>query len=165
MRVKAHKILTASPSDVAELRHLIENGKIDPANVVCVIGKTEGNGGTNDFSRSLATTSLESLFAPYLGMKPCDVQVKIIISFSGGTEGVVSPHMIVFSREGEWRSEPSNAKRLVIGIAYTRAFEPSEIGRMAQIEETSRTFKKLAADLRLDSPNDIHLVQMIFVYV
>ena len=160
MKVKAHKILTANPADVSGLENLIQTGEIHPFNVVCIIGKTEGNGGTNDFSRNLAMISLESLFAPYLGLKPCDVQEKIIFSFSGGTEGVVSPHMIVFTKEGEWSSEPRNIKRLVVGVAYTRVFEPAEIGRMAQIEETSRVIKELATDLRLESMTDIHLIQM-----
>ena len=160
MKVKAFKILTLSPYDVSGLETLIHSGNIDPLHVVCIIGKTEGNGGTNDFSRNIAMMSLETLFAPLLALKPCQVQDRIIFSFSGGTEGVVSPHMIVFTKEGEWRSEPHKTKRLVIGVAYTRVFGSTEIGRITQIEETSRVIKELAANLRLDSLTDIHLIQM-----
>jgi hypothetical protein len=35
---------------------------INPAEVVCIIGKTEGNGGRNDFTRDLAMMAFENLF-------------------------------------------------------------------------------------------------------
>jgi len=41
----------AGPSDVSALRHLFDARELDPGHVVTVIGKTEGNGGVNDFTR------------------------------------------------------------------------------------------------------------------
>jgi cyanuric acid amidohydrolase len=143
VRIRAWNFETRGPSDVSGLRGLLERGEVRAEDVVCVLGKTEGNGGRNDFTRELAMTALEQLFAPRLGVAPETVQDRVIFSFSGGTEGVVTPHMVVFARE-----------------RAPRGGAPGEIGRMAQIEETARAVKAVVADMQLDGPGDVHLVQM-----
>ncbi|MFV8756466.1 ring-opening amidohydrolase [Nannocystaceae bacterium ST9] len=160
MKVRAFAIDTREPADVDELRRLLDERVFAASDVIAVIGKTEGNGGRNDFSRALAMTALEHLFAPRLAIAPEHVQDRVIFSFSGGTEGVVAPHMLVFVREGERASVRRASKRLAIGIGHTRAFTPDEIGRMPQIEETARVVREVAETLDLDSLADVHLVQM-----
>ena len=160
MRVRAFAIDTRDPGDVDELRRLLDAGTFAAADVIAVIGKTEGNGGRNDFSRGLAMAALEHLFAPRLGVAPEQVQDRVIFSFSGGTEGVVAPHMLVLVREGERDGRRRATKRLAVAIGHTRAFAPEEIGRMAQIEETARVVRDIAATLDLDALADVHLVQM-----
>lgn len=158
MRVDAFKLLTDHPADVRGLRALLDDGRVRPDELVCVLGKTEGNGGRNDFTRDLAMRALEELLAPRLGVARELVQDRVIFSLSGGTEGVVSPHVVAFARSGTW-SEAPGPKRLVVGTAYTRPFAPEEIGRTAQIDETARAIAELVRALRLD-PADVHLVQM-----
>lgn len=158
--VRAFRMLTRNPGDVAELAQLLERGELRADEVSCIIGKTEGNGGRNDFTRDLAMRACEDLFAPRLGCAREEVQDRIIFSFSGGTEGIVTPHLVVFSQTGELRSTPGPSARLVIGTGHTRPFAPEEIGRMPQIEETARVIRKIADELRLDSLSDVHLVQM-----
>ncbi len=51
MKIGVHKIAMASPDDVTALEKLIDAGEVNPADIVAVIGKTEGNGGANDFTR------------------------------------------------------------------------------------------------------------------
>lgn len=160
MRVKAHKIATASPSDTRELEELLRSGRLDPREVVCIIGKTEGNGGQNDFTRELAMRAFEDLFSRLLGIDRAAVADRIIFSLSGGCEGVVSPHIVVFACSGEPLEQPLPHKRLAIGTGFTRAFEPEEIGRMAQIEETAATIRRIVEQLRVDSPEDVHFIQM-----
>jgi len=160
LRVRAFAIDTRDPGDVDELRRLLDAGTFAAADVIAVIGKTEGNGGRNDFSRGLAMAALEHLFAPRLGVAPEQVQDRVIFSFSGGTEGVVAPHMLVLVREGERDGRRRATKRLAVAIGHTRAFAPEEIGRMAQIEETARVVRDIAATLDLDALADVHLVQM-----
>jgi cyanuric acid amidohydrolase len=160
VKVRAFAIDTRDPADVDELRRLLDEQVIAARDVIAVIGKTEGNGGRNDFSRALAMTALEQLFAPRLGVAPEQVQDQVIFSFSGGTEGVVAPHMLVLVREGERSRVRGSSKRLALGIGHTRAFAPEEIGRMAQIEETARVVREIAETLDLDSLADVHLVQM-----
>jgi len=150
----------AGPRDVSLLQQALEGGTLRAEDVLCVLGKTEGNGGRNDFTRELAMTALEHLFAKWLGVAPGEVQERVILSFSGGTEGVVTPHMIVFAREGAPLRERQGHKRLCVGIGYTRAFRPEEIGRQAQMDETARAVKDVVSTLQLDGPQDVHLVQM-----
>lgn len=156
MRVDAFNIPTAHPADVSGLERLIGAGRIKPEEVVCIIGKTEGNGGRNDFTRDLAMLAFEDLFSRHLGIPREEVVDRMIFSLSGGTEGVVSPHIIVFTRS---EGSGSGAKRLTLGIGYTRVFTAAEIGRMAQIEETARVIRDIVSDLGVD-PKDVHLVQM-----
>ncbi|MDC0673244.1 ring-opening amidohydrolase [Nannocystis radixulma] len=158
MRVDAFKLPTDGPADVRGLQALLDDGAVRADQLVCVLGKTEGNGGRNDFTRDLAMRALEDLLAPRLGLPPPRVQDRVVFSLSGGTEGVVSPHVIAFARSGTWSEEPG-PKRMVVGTAHTRPFAPAEIGRMPQIVETARAVAELARELRLD-PADVHLVQM-----
>ena len=97
MRIQAFKIPTNGPADVRHLERLIVDGAINPAEVVCIIGKTEGNGGRNDFTRDLSMRAFEELFAERLGIGRKEVGERIIFSLSGGCEGVVSPHIIVWN--------------------------------------------------------------------
>ena len=51
MKVGVHKLPMNSPNDVSAMERLIDQGEINPAEIVALIGKTEGNGGANDFTR------------------------------------------------------------------------------------------------------------------
>ena len=55
MKVTVHRLAMANPGDVSGLERLIRDGDLDPRLIVAIIGKTEGNGGANDFTRALAT--------------------------------------------------------------------------------------------------------------
>jgi cyanuric acid amidohydrolase len=135
------QIPTRSPGDVSGLMRLIEAGKIKPASILAILGKTEGNGGVNDFTREYAVSALSAALAPHIGMPPRNVEQRIAFVMSGGTEGVLSPHLTVFARtalDGGNPDIPIAGKRLSIGIAHTRDFMPEELGRGVQIDETAR---------------------------
>jgi cyanuric acid amidohydrolase len=129
-KVEVFRIPTASPDDVSGLKNLIENGSVDPRDIIAVLGKTEGNGCVNDFTRGFATQSLSIFMAEQLDMSVSAVQERIAFVMSGGTEGVMSPHLTVFTRK-EVDQPAKEGKRLAAGIAFTRDFLPEEIGRMA----------------------------------
>jgi cyanuric acid amidohydrolase len=93
------RISTSGPGDVSGLVKLIEAGKVEPAAILAILGKTEGNGGVNDFTREYAVSALCSALAPCLGLSPHRVEEKIAFVMSGGTEGVLSPHLTVFARK------------------------------------------------------------------
>ncbi|MBL8602129.1 MAG: ring-opening amidohydrolase [Myxococcales bacterium] len=160
MRLRAWNFETRHPADVSGLAALLASGALDPRDVLCVLGKTEGNGGRNDFTRDLAMGAYEQLLGPLLGCAPGEVQDRVIFSFSGGTEGVVTPHAVVFAREGDPLDARQADKRLAATVGATRAFEPWEIGRMPQVLETARAVRALVAGLKVDGPGDVHLVQM-----
>jgi len=160
MKISAYTFDTRGPGDVSGLRALFDSGAERAEDLVAVIGKCEGNGGRNDFTRELAMHALEHLVGPRIGVPPERVQDRVIFSFSGGTEGVVTPHQIAFFRSGAPDRVRRPVKRLAVGIGHTRAFRPEEIGRMAQIEETARTIRQVVAELGVEDPADVHLVQM-----
>jgi cyanuric acid amidohydrolase len=56
-RVEVHRFPTSAPDDVSGLAASLDAGSIDAAHVIAVLGKTEGNGCVNDFTRGFATTS------------------------------------------------------------------------------------------------------------
>ena len=67
MKVTVQRHAMASPADVSALGEQIERGVLDPTKIVAIIGKTEGNGGANDFTRALATLSVAQLLAAATG--------------------------------------------------------------------------------------------------
>jgi cyanuric acid amidohydrolase len=157
------RISTNGPGDVSGLVKLIEAGKIEPAAILAVLGKTEGNGGVNDFTREYAVSALCGALGPYVGLPAHSVEEKIAFVMSGGTEGVLSPHITVFTRTAVADPGPGGsvaAKRLSIGIAQTRDFMPEELGRKVQIDETAAAVRTAMADAGIEHPQDVHFVQI-----
>src|ERR1700736_371019 len=108
------RLSMAHPGDLSELDRLITSGTVRAAEVVAIIGKTEGNGGVNDFTRGYFTQTLMALLSRHLG-RPAERLIREIpCVLSGGTEGVMSPHYIVFCI-GEHEGVPAQGKALAIG--------------------------------------------------
>ena len=159
--VGVSRIATKGPGDVSGLMKLIGSGAIDPASILAILGKTEGNGGVNDFTREYAVAALCAALAPKLGLTPHEVEQRIAFVMSGGTEGVLSPHITVFTRrEVERRPAGISGKRLSIGMAQTRDFLPEELGRSAQIAETAKAVKAAMEDAGISAAADVHFVQI-----
>jgi cyanuric acid amidohydrolase len=159
--VDVMRIPTKGPGDVSGLMRLIDTGKVAPASILAVLGKTEGNGGVNDFTREYAVAALCDALSPHLGVPAHAVEGKIAFVMSGGTEGVLSPHLTVFARQVANASDDAAAdKRLSVGIAHTREFLPEEIGRKVQIAETVKAVHQAMADAGIDEPRDVHFVQI-----
>lgn len=155
------RVTIKSPGDVSGLVQLIDAGRIVPSEILAVVGKTEGNGGVNDFTREYAVAALCQALAPHLGIAPAAVEERIAFVMSGGTEGVLSPHITVFTRSRlDEQKQEADVKRLSIGIAHTREFLPEELGRTAQIEETVKAVRSAMRDADITDPNDVHFVQI-----
>jgi cyanuric acid amidohydrolase len=155
------RIPTHGPGDVSGLMALIDSGALEPSSIVAVLGKTEGNGGVNDFTREYAVAALCNALSSHLKLAPREVEAKIAFVMSGGTEGVLSPHITLFSRSPGPESVGGNGeKRLTVGIAHTRDFLPEEIGRDGQIEETTKAVEAAMRDACIDAVSDAHFVQI-----
>jgi cyanuric acid amidohydrolase len=152
------RLPTSGPQDTAALAAAIAAGEVDPATIVAIIGKTEGNGCVNDFTRGYATLALKLLLAESLKYAPHEIDRRVAIVMSGGTEGGLSPHLLVFCREAA--ATAAADKRLAIGIGLTRAFAPEEIGRTAQIDATAEGVAAAMKDAGITSPSDVHFVQI-----
>lgn len=155
------RIATKGPGDVSGLMAMIGSGAINPKSILAILGKTEGNGGVNDFTREYAVAALCTALACHLNLPPHEVEQRIAFVMSGGTEGVLSPHITVFTRqEVEARPAGISGKRLSIGMAHTRDFLPEELGRSAQITETAKAVKAAMEDAGITDPADVHFVQI-----
>lgn len=166
MRVDVHRVAMANPADVAGLSGLLASGAVEPSSIVAVIGKTEGNGGANDFTRALATTSFTGLLARELGVAPEVVGEQVAFVWSGGCEGVLSPHATIFCRSDaaadtpEGRAGAGREKALAISVQRTRALLPEEVGRMGEVELVAAATEAAVKELGVEDPGDVHFVQV-----
>ena len=154
-RALVHRISAAAPDDMSGIEAAIASGRIDPKGVVAVLAKTEGNGLVNDFSRGHATLALSLLFRRHL---PPEQAARICLVMSGGTEGGMAPHWIVFERkEG---GNTAGAPALAIGRAHTPALPFEHLGRLAQIDQVAAGVRAAMQDAGIDNPADVHYVQV-----
>jgi cyanuric acid amidohydrolase len=158
MQIGVHKVAMAAPNDVSELAKLIDSHVVNPSEIVALIGKTEGNGGANDFTRGYATSSYQTLLARHLGLSPDEVGRKIAFVWSGGTEGVLSPHATIFTRSAA--KGKTSGPRLAMAIEVTRDILPEEVGTMAQVNEVAAATRRCLASTGITDPKDVHYVQV-----
>jgi cyanuric acid amidohydrolase len=151
---RVHRISAAAPDDVSGIEAAVKDGAIDPASVIAVLGKTEGNGCVNDFTRGYATASLNQFFARHI---PKDQADQICFVMSGGTEGGMAPHWTIFERaQGEGGAAPA----LAVGRAHTPSLPPEQLGRAGQIEAVANGVAAAMKDAHIDNPADVHFVQI-----
>lgn len=160
MKALVHRLPAAAPQDVGALHQAIEAGRIDPARIVAVLGKTEGNGCVNDFTRGYATSALKHAIAERLGQTPAQVEQRVAFVMSGGTEGGLSPHWIVFEVRDAPAPPPGARKALAIGVAFTPVFTPEEVGRQTQVAATADAVRRAMAAAQIAGPADVHYVQV-----
>jgi cyanuric acid amidohydrolase len=159
VRVDVYKLPMRAPDDLSALRAAIVDGRIDPAAIVALLGKTEGNGGVNDFTRRLATGAATRLLGELLGMEPADVERRVPMVWSGGCDGVISPHLGVVTRVERTGQQASGEPRLVVGTAFAERIEPGELGRMGQIRKLMAGIRAAMTDAGIEDPRDLHFVQ------
>lgn len=152
-----HRVPMRDPGDVSGVSALITAGALDPGSIVAILGKTEGNGCVNDFTRAFAVHALCAMLASHLRATPAEVASRIAMVMSGGTEGGLSPHFLVFC-VAETDAPPRHA--LALGTAFTREFRPEEIGRMPQVEATAAAVRAAMAEAALTDAGDVHYVQV-----
>ncbi|GJE28889.1 ring-opening amidohydrolase [Methylobacterium organophilum] len=151
------RVPTRHPADTAGLLDLIRSGAVAAQEIVGIFGKTEGNGCVNDFTRPLAVMAIEAALAGCLGVTPEAVGARIALVMSGGTEGGLSPHLLVVARRDGPQAEGS---ALAVGTAFTPDFAPEEIGRMAQVRATAAAVAEAMAAAGITDPDDVHFVQV-----
>ncbi len=164
MQAQVFRVPMASPDDISGVVGLVETGRCRAEDIVCIMGKTEGNGCVNDFARGFSNFVLADFFSRRLGISREEVDGRIALIMSGGTEGAMSPHFTVFARsleeEGGQGNEGNGEKHLAIASGRTRDFLPEEIGRMAQVHETAAVVRRLMEEARIEGAGDLHFVQV-----
>jgi cyanuric acid amidohydrolase len=159
-QVSVHRIPTSDPADVSGLIALLDSGELTAEDILAVLGKTEGNGCVNDFTRGYATFAYSTALAERMGITAEEVRRRVAFVMSGGTEGVMSPHLTVFAKREVDGVSSSQDKRLAIGVAFTRDFRPEELGRMAMVTETASAVRHAMQQAGIDDPRDVHFVQI-----
>ncbi|GAC1358057.1 MAG: ring-opening amidohydrolase [Variovorax sp.] len=159
-QVGVWRVSCSGPGDLSGVQALVDAGELVPAEIVAVMGKTEGNGCVNDHTREFASMAWSHFLAGPLACTPPQVGDRVALVMSGGTEGVLSPHFTVFTRK--WLPDYGRAgdKRLVLGIAHTADFAPEEIGRLAQVEATAAAVQAAMLDAGIRQSADVHFVQV-----
>jgi cyanuric acid amidohydrolase len=160
LRVK--RLVMAHPGDLSALAALLDAGELQAHEIVAVIGKTEGNGGVNDFTRGYFTQSLMGLMAARLG-RPAEALVRELpCVLSGGTEGVLSPHYVVFARSGQPEgAEPATGEAaLAIGTAMSAPTPAHQVGRWAQVSAVAHTVRAAMRDAGIERAEDVAFVQL-----
>jgi cyanuric acid amidohydrolase len=160
MQARVHRIPAAGPDDFAPIAARAAAGALRPERVVAVLGKTEGNGCVNDFSRGFATGVLKAGFASLTGLPQEEIARRMLFVMSGGTEGGLSPHWLVFEVADDSAPPQPGRKALALGIARTRAFAAHEVGRMPQVRATATAVRAAMAEAGISDAADVHYVQV-----
>jgi ring-opening amidohydrolase-like protein len=155
--IEVRKVPLHSVSDASELAALIDDGVMAASRVVAIIGKTEGNGGVNDYTRIIADRAFREVLVAK-GASPDQVR-QVPIVWSGGTDGVISPHATIFATLPSDRAEPSDDLRLTVGFAMSEPILPEEIGYTGMITKVATAVGTAMRRAGIDDPADVHYVQ------
>src|SRR2546423_3431509 len=156
MAIEVAKVILKHVQDASGLEERILARQFSADDVIAVIGKTEGNGGVNDFTRILADNAFRAALARH-GTGSADAIRAVPMVWSGGCDGVITPHATVFARNG--KQGPTSKQRLVIGTAVSPKILPEDIGRPAMVEKVAEGVRRAMSDAGIDKAADVHYVQ------
>jgi len=156
MAVEVAKVELKSVQDASGLEARILAGQFTADQVVAVVGKTEGNGGVNDFTRLLADRAFRRALLTHGTRSEAEVAMVPMV-WSGGCDGVITPHATVFARNDT--KGPRDRARLVIGTAMSAALQPEDIGRPRMVEIVAEGVKAAMKNAGIENPTDVHYVQ------
>jgi ring-opening amidohydrolase-like protein len=156
MAIEVAKVELKTVQDASGVEDLIKAGKFTADQVIAVIGKTEGNGGVNDFTRILADQAFRRVLIKHGKRSEAEIH-NIPMVWSGGCDGVITPHATVFARND--KTGPASKSRLVIGTALSAELLPEDIGRPAMVQKVADAVKAAMQDAGITDPKDVHYVQ------
>ena len=156
--IEVRKVPIHSVADASELAKLIDDGVMKADRVIAIIGKTEGNGGVNDYTRIIADRAFREVLIEKGA--PADQVKQVPIVWSGGTDGVISPHATIFATTDVAADDPSREEqRLTVGFAMSEQLLPEEIGRTPMITKVADAVKVAMERAGITDPADVHYVQ------
>jgi cyanuric acid amidohydrolase len=157
MPFEVHKVEITSVQDASGMATLIDDGVFGADDVIGIVGKTEGNGGVNDYTRILADQAFREVLSSR-GTRSMDEITQVPMAWSGGCDGVITPHATVFAKvDGD--GVATDDKRLSVGIAMSDVLLPEDIGRPAMVTKVAEGVKRAMAEAGIDDPADVHYVQ------
>ena len=156
--VEVQKVAIESVSDASGLAKLVDEGVIEADRVLAVIGKTEGNGGVNDYTRIIADRAFREVLAGK-GTRGWDEVTRVPLVWSGGTDGVLSPHATIFATADRSRVPRTDEPRISVGIAMSEPILPEDIGRPAMVEKVATGVRRAMKEAGIADARDVHYVQ------
>ncbi len=156
--IEVRKVPIKHVSDASGLAELVDTGVLDADRVIAVIGKTEGNGGVNDYTRIIADRAFREVLVAR-GTRTADEVAQVPIVWSGGTDGVLSPHATIFATVPAGSAPPSDEPRLTVGFAMSDTLLPEEIGRRPMVDKVAAAVRVAMERAGIDDPADVHYVQ------
>ena len=156
--IEVRKVPILNVSDASGLAELIDKGVLEADRVVAVIGKTEGNGGVNDYTRIIADRAFREVLVEK-GSRSAEQVKQVPIVWSGGTDGVISPHATVFATVPADSVEATDEPRLTVGFAMSEELLPEDIGRVEMVEKVADAVKVAMERAGITDPADVHYVQ------
>ncbi len=159
--IEVRKVPITHVSDASGLAELIDAGIVEADRVIAVIGKTEGNGGVNDYTRIIADRAFREVLMSR-GTRDHDAVMQVPIVWSGGTDGVISPHATVFATLPPGHPDAATGKdepRLTVGFAMSDQLLPEEIGRTPMIQKVAAAVRVAMQRAGITDTADVHYVQ------
>jgi cyanuric acid amidohydrolase len=156
--IEVRKVAIESVTDASGLDRCIGEDAFAADDVLAVIGKTEGNGGVNDYTRILADRAFREVLIAR-GSRTAEEVGRVPLVWSGGTDGVLSPHATVFAHAPEGRYAPIDEPRVSVGVAMSEQILPEDIGRPAMVEKVAAGVRDAMKVAGVDDPDDVHYVQ------
>jgi ring-opening amidohydrolase-like protein len=156
--IEVRKVAIESVTDASGLARLIDEGVIEADRVLAVIGKTEGNGGVNDYTRILADRAFREVLVAKGTRTPEEVK-QVPLVWSGGTDGVLSPHATIFATVDPVTVPQTDEPRISVGVAMSEVILPEDIGRPAMVEKVAAGVHEAMKIAGIDDPADVHYVQ------
>jgi cyanuric acid amidohydrolase len=134
MAIDVVKVELKSVQDASGLDECIRSGRFKAVEVVAVVGKTEGNGGVNDFTRIIADQAFRNVLRKHGASS--DAVAKVPMIWSGGCK-----------------------PRLAIGTSLSAELKPEDIGRPRMVEIVADGVRAAMRDAGIADPKDVHYVQ------
>ena len=156
MAIEVAKVELKTVKDASGLEACIAKGQFAADEVIAVIGKTEGNGGVNDFTRILADEAFRRVLLKKGKRGEADIS-RIPMVWSGGCDGVITPHATVFASNS--KTGPASKSRLAIGTSMSVELLPEDIGRPAMVEKVAEGVRLAMKNAGITDPRDVHYVQ------
>jgi len=140
----------AAPDDLGAFEALLDSGDVDPAGIVSLWCKTRGNGLLNDFTKPWVDLLLRQIIARRTGEDPAQVAERVPVLVSGGSEGAVSPHLVILSRG-------QAGARGLVALTARRIVPPDVQGGAGHVQATAAMIREALREAGL-APADVGLV-------
>lgn len=128
-----------APDDLAGFAHILDSGTVRPADIVGLWCKTRGNGLRNDFTKPWIDLLLRKMLAKRLSVDETVIAEQVPVLVSGGSEGLVSPHLVIWTR-----SQVSGERGLLAGVSRIEV-APADQGMAKHRDATASQLADLMA--------------------